>query len=102
MKGELEASTEQLVAEQLLRSGVTPIRITRSAESADTDKSKNLFLSKPKVSLEEIVMLARQLRTLTKAGVPILRGLQGLAETTTNPDAVRDTDRCAPAAAGGA
>lgn len=85
MKGELEANTEQLVAEQLLRSGVTPIRITRSAESADTHKSKNLFFSKPKVSLEEIVMLARQLRTLTKAGVPILRGLQGLSETTTNP-----------------
>lgn len=81
--GELEAGSEQLVAEQLLRSGVTPIRITRA--KAGADKDRGFRLSKPKVSLDEIVMLARQLRTLTKAGVPILRGLQGLADTTANP-----------------
>ena len=80
--GELEAGSEQLVAEQLLRSGITPIRITRA--KAGADKDSGFRLSKPKVSLDEIVMLARQLRTLTKAGVPILRGLQGLADTTTN------------------
>ena len=85
VQGELEAGSEQLVAEQLLRSGVTPIRIFRSGKPADTDKSKGFQLSRPKVALEEIVMLARQLRTLTKAGVPILRGLQGLSETTSNP-----------------
>ena len=85
VKGELEANSEQLAAEQLLRSGVTPIRITESDDSDDSHKVRSLFVSKPKVTLEEIVMLARQLRTLTKAGVPILRGLQGLSETTTNP-----------------
>jgi len=84
VKGELEANTEQLVAEQLLRSGVTPIRIIESEDAGESRKARSLFHSKPKVTLEEIVMLARQLRTLTKAGVPILRGLQGLSETTTN------------------
>ena len=85
VQGELEGGSEQLVAEQLLRSGVTPIRIFRSNNPTDTDRSKGFQLGRPKVALEEIVMLARQLRTLTKAGVPILRGLQGLAETTSNP-----------------
>jgi MSHA biogenesis protein MshG len=53
--------------------------------ASGSGKGGGFHLSKPRVSLEEIVMLARQLRTLTKAGVPILRGLQGLADTTTNP-----------------
>jgi MSHA biogenesis protein MshG len=85
VQGELEANTEQLAAEQLLRSGVTPIRIIHSGEGVASRKAKSLFHTKPKVKLEEIVMLARQLRTLSKAGVPILRGLQGLADTTSNP-----------------
>ena len=85
VQGELEAGSEQLVAEQLFRTGVTPIRISRSIVASGSGKGGGFHLSKPRVSLEEIVMLARQLRTLTKAGVPILRGLQGLADTTTNP-----------------
>ncbi len=84
VQGELEAASEQLVADQLLRSGVTPIRITRS-KAVGAPRDRGLRLGRPKVSLEEVVMLARQLRTLSKAGVPILRGLQGLADTTTNP-----------------
>jgi len=85
VQGELEAGSEQLAAEQLLRSGVIPIRINRSGERTAKRDRRGLQLSKPRVSLEEIVMLARQLRTLTRAGVPILRGLQGLADTTSNP-----------------
>lgn len=85
VQGEIDAGTETLAADQLLRSGVTPIRITRVKESTTAARGRGLQLSRPRVSLEEIVMLARQLRTLSKAGVPILRGLQGLAETTTNP-----------------
>ena len=89
VQGELEAGTEQLAAEQLLRSGVTPIRITPSQAGKVAGTERKFHFSKPRVSLEETVMLARQLRTLTKAGVPILRGLQGLADTTTQPDPVR-------------
>jgi MSHA biogenesis protein MshG len=53
-------------------------------------------LGRPRVSLDEIVMLSRQLRTLTRAGVPILRGLHGLSQTTTNPtlaETLRDVHR---------
>jgi len=85
VQGEIEAQSEAVAADQLLRSGVTPIRITRSRSGGSRAGQRPLSLSRPRVSLEEIVMLARQLRTLTKAGVPILRGLHGLAETTSNP-----------------
>ena len=96
VQGELEAASEQLVAEKLLRSGVTPIRIAPAKAARDARRDRRFSLTQPKVSLDEIVMLSRQLRTLTKAGVPILRGLQGLAETTTNPtlsEALTDVHR---------
>lgn len=84
IQGELDAGSEHLVAEQLLRSGITPIRIV-PARGGGVQRDGGFRLGAPKVSLEEVVMLARQLRTLSKAGVPILRGLQGLADTTSNP-----------------
>lgn len=95
INGELEAPSEHQVAEQLLRTGVTPIRI--SPKRAATVAAVSMpMLGRGRVRLDEIVMLARQLRTLSKAGVPILRGLHGLAETTSNPllaEVLRDVHR---------
>ena len=84
IQGQLEAGSERQAAEQLQRNGAIPIRITRAAGNTANRKEKRIRFGQQKVTLEEIVMLARQLRTLIKAGVPILRGLQGLADTTTN------------------
>ncbi|MDJ0738681.1 MAG: type II secretion system F family protein [Gammaproteobacteria bacterium] len=94
--GELEGASERLVAEQLLRTGMTPVTIRPAVAAASGERKRAWRLARHKVSLEEIVMLARQLRTLTRAGVPILRGLQGLAETTDNAllgDTLRDVHR---------
>lgn len=85
IQGELDANSAGVAADQLLRGGLTPIRITHIKASSASARGRRFQLSKPRVTLEETVMLARQLRTLTKAGVPILRGLQGLADTTSNP-----------------
>ncbi|MCB1800844.1 MAG: type II secretion system F family protein [Gammaproteobacteria bacterium] len=96
VKGELEAASERAVAEQLQRSGVTPIRILPGKSTTKSASSRSSLFGPVRVRLEEVVMLARQLRTLTKAGVPILRGLHGLAETTNNPtlaDTLRDVHR---------
>jgi MSHA biogenesis protein MshG len=97
IQGEMEAGSAHLVAEQLQRQGVMPISIKASRASAEpADKERRLRLGRHTVSLDEVVMLARQLRTLMRAGVPILRGLSGLSETTANPllaAALRDVHR---------
>jgi MSHA biogenesis protein MshG len=85
LQGELEAGSEAQVADQLYRGGITPISISRLEDGPGDRRGGRFRFSRPRVSLDEIVMLSRQLRTLTKAGVPILRGLQGLADTTSNP-----------------
>lgn len=83
LTGTLEESAES-VAEQLFRSSLTPIDIT-PVERRGASKEIKLRWFRPRVKLEELVLLCRQLYTLQKAGVPILRGFSSLIETTRNP-----------------
>jgi len=84
VNGILEADVAEQVADQLLRTGVTPLQIRARVESPSSGGGLARYFQ-PKVRLEEVVMLSRQLRTLLKAGVPILRSLRGLADTSKNP-----------------
>lgn len=88
MAGTMDAETADRVAEQLFNTGITPIDIKELVE--ETAGSRNVSelvgnLFKPGVDLEELVMFCRQMRTLLRAGIPILKGLSGLAESIDNP-----------------
>ncbi|WP_320820381.1 type II secretion system F family protein [Thalassolituus sp.] len=82
--GQLSASNRDSAASQLLQRGITPVSII---EKADDEKKSgfNIQLTKPKVSTDELILLTRQLYALTKAGIPIIRALNGLGESSTNP-----------------
>lgn len=82
--GSVEAASADAVAGQLLNSGITPIEIKESVPQKEflADFKKQLNSSKP--DADELILFCRQMYTLTKAGVPIIRGLVGLAETTRN------------------
>ena len=83
LKGIAEGASTAAVAEQLLGQGITPIDIKPSGVSvADVPLSAGLF--KEKVSHIDVLLFSRQLYTLLKAGVPILRGLAGLQESTSS------------------
>jgi MSHA biogenesis protein MshG len=88
MAGTMDADTADRVAEQLFNSGITPTEIHELEERqvGGRDVSEifgNLF--RPGVDLDELIMLCRQMRTLLRAGIPILKGLSGLAESLDNP-----------------
>lgn len=88
VNGDMEADTSAQVADRLLQRGMTPLKISESAKpTGDTEVDLNSLSERwfaPKVKIEDVIMLSRQLRTLLKAGVPILRGLLGLADTVEN------------------
>ena len=87
MTGVIEADNADRVAEQLFNTGITPTDI-QETEGEETVSGADSFLSdffKPGVSLDELIMFCRQMRTLMKAGIPILKGLMGLAESIENP-----------------
>lgn len=86
VEGELEALSEGGVADQLLSIGVAPVHIAvavaKSQSSADGWLAR---LSRKPLVVEDILVFSRQMYTLNKAGVPILRAFAGLQASATKP-----------------
>jgi MSHA biogenesis protein MshG len=86
VSGRLDADTADMVASRLLSGGITPIDITAllaAQPEALGTLGRRLGLGKPKLS--DLVLFSRQMYTITKSGLPLLRGLRGLAASTHNP-----------------
>ncbi len=93
VEGVLDAPDSAAVAAQLSASGVTPVQIRQTAATPDINSEDLLArLARRKVGLEDLLLFSRQMYALLKAGVPIMRALGGLQDSTTNP-AFRDTLR---------
>ncbi len=84
IKGKIEAASADALATQLINSGNTPIEIKETQAKKDVwgDLKRRLGTGKP--TLDDLILFCRQMYTLSKAGVPIIRGITGLAETTKN------------------
>jgi len=84
VRGVLENSDSGAVADQLLNSGVSPIDISPAAGPKGL-ASEGWFprLRAETVSLEEMLLFSRQMYTLLKSGVPILKALATLQESAT-------------------
>ena len=85
VNGELEAQDDNAVADTLLRRGLIPLSIKQSNGNKEGEKSAVTTFFQPKVSLDELIIFSRQMYSLMKAGIPIIRAIVGLAETTTHP-----------------
>ena len=84
-EGVLEGADSSAVADQLVSSGMTPVEI--AATTAAMGNSANIWLQRlfaEKVRAMDVQLFSRQLYTLLKAGVPIMRGLAGLQESAMN------------------
>jgi MSHA biogenesis protein MshG len=81
MQGVLEAADSGAVADQLFNTGVTPVEISvTNKKVADGDSWWAKLLEK-KVTSMDVQLFSRQMYTLLKSGVPIMRGLAGLQES---------------------
>jgi MSHA biogenesis protein MshG len=82
MQGVLEGPDSGAIADQLFNTGVTPIEITvtQKAVAANGESWLSRLLEK-KVTSMDVQLFSRQLYTLLKSGVPIMRGLAGLQES---------------------
>ncbi len=87
VKGVLEGADSGAVADQLFNTGITPVHI--DAASAGLGRAAGgvwqMQIGEPKVELADLMLFCRQMHTLLKAGVPIVRGLAGLQESAENP-----------------
>ncbi len=84
VSGEIEAGSADAVATQLVSSGVTPVDIRQVREKRDFISELEELLTNTKPNLDDLILFCRQMYTLSRSGVPILRALTGLSETTKN------------------
>lgn len=84
--GVIDAENDNDVADQLLASGVTPVQISVKGHSLSAPKQDwwQALRASPVDMLDQLVF-SRQMYTLQRAGVPILRALSGLQASTAKP-----------------
>lgn len=81
VSGQVEAATQELAAELLLNRGVIPTHLSQAAAAGGLPFDLKAWLL-PSVPLEILVIFCRQLYSLTKAGVPLLRAIKGLSQNS--------------------
>lgn len=80
--GQIEASSPEAVANELAEIGVTPIEIVPLWERDDALLVFRRWLRRSRVSPDDLVMFARQMYTMVRAGIPIVQALRGIAQVS--------------------
>jgi MSHA biogenesis protein MshG len=83
LRGVLEGADSGAIADQLFGTGVTPIEISPTTRGVGDGDRQGWWdkLTEKKITSMDTQLFSRQLYTLLKSGVPIMRGLAGLQES---------------------
>ncbi|MES2538395.1 MAG: type II secretion system F family protein [Pseudomonadota bacterium] len=82
LQGVLESADSGTLADQLFNTGLTPVEINVTRHrTAGGDGGWWARLTEDKVRSLDVQLFSRQMYTLSRAGVPIMRGLAGLQES---------------------
>lgn len=79
VSGTLEATNAQAAAIQLQNQSIIPVAIQPLEAKREFGNALKLKFRK-KVTYDDLIMLCRQMRALTRAGIPIIQAIAGLAD----------------------
>ncbi|MFZ3024278.1 type II secretion system F family protein [Pseudomonas sp.] len=83
--GIVDGNSAEAVASELLGKSITPLTIeAQNAADADVFAALGEKLRRKHVDLDELIIFCRQMYSLAKAGVPIIRAIAGLGESNRN------------------
>ncbi|MDZ7767959.1 MAG: type II secretion system F family protein [Woeseiaceae bacterium] len=85
ISGRTTGSSADAVASKLIYTGVTPVEIRDTSETTTMTVGelwRRLGGGQP--SPKDLILFCRQMYTITRTGLPLLKGMQGLMETTHN------------------
>ncbi|TGN38545.1 type II secretion system F family protein [Marinobacter confluentis] len=86
-QGALAAPNADAAASDLMRRGITPLSIQEVQQNNTLgDRLSKSPLFRKKIALDELIVFCRQMYALTKAGIPLIRTMRGLADTTRSPE----------------
>lgn len=84
VNGQVDAVNPDAAASQLLGRGVTPVSIDEVVEQISFFERIERSANWGKVETVELIMFCRQMYTITKAGIPLIKGLHGLSASLHN------------------
>ncbi|MBU2039274.1 MAG: type II secretion system F family protein [Gammaproteobacteria bacterium] len=90
VNGIIAAGSSQSALDQLQQQQIIVLALDEAEEVRESSGLNMNLWSRERISADELILLTRQLYSLTKAGVPIIRALTGLAESSANP-AIKNT-----------
>jgi MSHA biogenesis protein MshG len=84
VNGQVDAATTDAAANQLLGRGITPIALDEHKVVLTLSEKFERSINFGKVEDVELIMFCRQMYTISKAGIPLVKGLRGLAASLRN------------------
>lgn len=85
-QGAIEAINIDAAAGELMQRGITPLQITeKPVRDSSLTRLNNLPLFRRRIALDELIVFCRQMHALTRAGIPLIRTMRGLADTSRSP-----------------
>ena len=86
-KGVIEAASSQAAAQALLSQNIVPLTIVESKKRSAENEGDGFDITRlfqQKVGLDEMIIFSRQMYSLLKAGIPIIRAIKGLSENASH------------------
>jgi len=86
-KGVIEAASAQAAAQALLSQNIVPLTIVESKKRSAENEGDGFDITRlfqQEVGLDEMIIFSRQMYSLLKAGIPIIRAIKGLSENASH------------------
>ncbi len=84
VNGQVDAANTDAAATQLLGRGITPVAMEEQIVKISFGEKFERATKSGKVESVELIMFARQMYTISKSGIPLVKGLRGLAASLRN------------------
>lgn len=89
VEGVLEGAGVEAVVDMLRAQGLVPVDVREAPVKASNSQGEIGLLFRQKISHIDLLLFSRQMHTLLKSGVPIMRALSGLQDAAINPEMKR-------------
>lgn len=94
IEGEIEAGSALLVAHDLQRRQIIPVSIEELILEDSLTTRFLHWLQHRSVTLDELIIFCRQMHSLTRAGVPVVRAVQTLSSSSRSATLRHDLESC--------
>lgn len=85
IEGTVESENPSMAAQLISNKGMIPVAIEKTIINQDLLQQFNDWQALKQLNLNDLILFTRQMYSLTKAGVPIIRCIRSLVKSTRNP-----------------